>query len=460
MSLQPVLANNKDLGFSRYHSSLKDDVAVGVNSMTVYSISQFAVSKILLVGEWGSEGTEIAKTDAATAPSGYTVTLAAALAKAHGKDTPVSILAFDQIEFSHADTLTGAKSVLSLVNIDPEQDEMLYEDTTNTDGYYFTRYKNSITGTFSDYSDGIPYSGLPQNTVGYAIDTAMNELNQPFTERLTFPMMIGFAKQMLKLVRGKLRSWNRYTEYDQNLGTVSQGVIRYAMPAAAYDQFSNKSIKSLRIGNDAPLLPIDRSEYISLLVDASYTEVATQAEIADTSLVLYDTSDLDDEGSVYVYKSGTRYTIEYTANDRVTNTLTVSADQITVVLPVDSPVWQGITEDTPEYFSVQDGYIYIFPMITSEYEGKNITGDYLTDIETVDSQMDVITGVKFDMLIPYLKWKIRAVVENNGLENLNDPSYAEFRELLADALKNEPLPENAGFRPRARVIHGSTDNLR
>lgn len=460
MSLQPVLANNKDLGFSRYHSNLKDDVAVGVNSLTVHSISQFAVDKILLVGEWGSEGTEITKTDAATAPSGYTVTLASVLAKAHTKDTPVSILAFDQIEFSHADTLTGAKSVLSLVSIDPEQDEMLYEDTTNTDGYYFTRYKNSITGTFSDYSDGIPYSGLPINTVGYAIDTAMNELNQPFTDRLTFPMMIGFAKQMLKLVRGKLRTWNRYTEYDQNFGTVSQGVRRYALPTAAYDQFSNKSVKSLRVGNDAPLLPVDRSEYIKLTEGTSYTEVATQAAIADTSLVLDDTSDLDDEGEIYVYKSGTRYTIEYTANDRSTNTLTVAADQITVILPVDSPVWKGITEDTPEYFSVQDGYVYIWPMPTSAYEGKNLTGDYLTDIEDIDSQMDVITGVKFDMLIPYLKWKIRAVVENNGLENLNDPSYAEFRELLTDALKNEPLPENAGFRPRARVINGSTDNQR
>lgn len=460
MALQLITTNNKDLGFSRYHSNLKSDFASGVSSFDVYSISQFAINKVLLVGEWGNEGTSIILTHSVTAPSGNTISLASALTKAYPKDTPVSIIPFDQVEFSHAATLTGSKTVLDTLAIDPEQETMTYEDTTNTDGYYFTRYKNSISGLFSDYSDGIPYSGLPQNTVGYAIDTAMNELHQGFTEKLTFPMVIGFAKQMLKLVRGKLRTWNRYTEYDQNFGTISGGVRRYAMPTDAYDQFSNKSIKSLRIGDGEPLLPIDRNEYIKLTEDVSYTEVATNAAIGATSLVLDDTSDLDDDGEIYVYKSGTRYDLDYTANDKTTNTLTLAADQITVELPAGSQVWQGLTEDTPEHFTVMDGYIYIFPMPESEDEGKNLTGDYLTDIESIDSQMDVITGVKYDMLIPFLKYKIRAVVENNGMENLQDPSYQEFRELLTDAIKNEPLPENAGFRPRTRIIRGANNSQR
>lgn len=455
MSLQPVVANNKDLGFVRYHSNLNTDFNSGVSSITLYSISQFAINQVLLIGEFGSEGSEIILSHSVTAPSLFTVTLASALTKPHPKDTTVSILAFNQIEFSHSPTLGGSKSVLALSTIDPEQDEMTYEDSSNTSGYYFTRYKNSISGLFSDYSDGIPYTGLPINTVGYAIDTAMNELHAGFTEKLTFSMMIGFAKQMLKLVRGKLKSWNRYTEYDYNFGTVSMGVRRFAVPSTMYDQFSNKSIKSLRVGNGMPLIPIDRNEYLQQTENATYTEVATQAAIADTSLVLDDTSDLADDGSITVYKSGVKYTVEYTANNRTTNTLTVASDQITVILPVDSQVWQGVTEAEVEYFSVQDGYVYLWPMISSTFEGRNLTGDFLTDIEDIDSQMDVITGPKFDMLTPYLKYKIRAVNENSGLEDIErDPSYKEFRELLGDAIKNEPLPEGAGFRPRTVVVSG------
>lgn len=230
----------------------------------MYSISQFGINQILLLGQWGSEGASIVKTHSVTAPSGFTVALASALTKPYSKDTAVSIIAFDQIEFSWSATLNGSKTVLSLSNIDPEQDEMMYEDLTNTSGYYFTRYKNSITGLFSDYSDGIPYSGLPINTVGYAIDTALNELGQPITEKLTFSMLIGFARQMLKLVRGKLISWNRYTEYDQNFGTVSGGVRSYALPTAVYDQFSNRSIKSLRVGDNFVLSPVNRDEYLRM----------------------------------------------------------------------------------------------------------------------------------------------------------------------------------------------------
>lgn len=468
MSLQPVICNNRDLSIARYHSNLNADFNSGVSSITIYSISQFAINQILLIGDFGSEGSEIILTHASTAPSGNTITLASTLVKSHPKDTLVSILPFNQIEFSWSATLTGAKSLLgtSPYNIDPEQNEMMYEDSTNTSGFYFTRYKNSISGLYSDYSDGIPYSGLPINTVGYSIDAAMNELHQSFTDNLTFSMLIGFAKQMLKLIRGKLKSWNRYTSYNQNIGTASMGVRRFALPSAVYDQYSNKSIKSLRVGDGLPLIPIDRNEYLQQTENASYTEVATQALAAATSLVLDDTSDLDDSGSVDVYVSGTKYTLTYTTNTRNTNTLSgipaSGTGAITVTLPVDTPVWQGVTEGTVEYFSVQNGYVYLWPMITSDYEGRNITADYLTDIEDIDSQTDVITGVKFDCLIPYLKFKIRTLTENNGKEDLTDPSYQEFRELLQDAVKNEPLPESAAFRPRGNVISGgrASDNNR
>jgi len=461
MSLQPVLVSTREIGVTPYKSNLKTDYASGVSAITIYSISNFAINQILLIGEYGNEGSEIIKTHASTAPTGFTVTLVSATTKPHTKDTPVYILSFDQIEFSHADTLTGVKSLLgsSPYAINPEDDLMQYEDTTNTSGYYFTRYKNSITGVYSGYSDGVPYTGLPDNTVGYAIDTAMNELNAKFTDRLTFGILIGFSKQMLRLVRGKLKSWSNYLKTEQNFGTVSQGVRRFALPSAVYDQNSNKSIKSLRVGTGLPLTPIDRDEYLQMTEDVVYTEVATQAEIGATSLVLDDTSDLEDTGSVSVFKSGVKYSVEYTVNTRSTNTLTVASDQITVVLLVDSQVWQNIEESEPEYFSVQDSYVYLWPIIDSNFEGRNLTGDYLLEIEEIDSQMDVLSNKKFDLLIPYLKWKIKMINNNNGDENMNDPSYAQFRELLTDVIKNETLPESVGFRPRGRVIEGGRSAL-
>lgn len=503
MSLQPIQVNNKELVLNRYHSNLKIDYTSGISAITVYSISQFAVNQILCIGEFGSEGSEIIQTHATTSPTGFTITLASATTKPHHKDCPVYIIAYDQIEFSN-----GAKTVLVTSNIDPEMDVMTYEDSVNTSGYYFTRYVNSIGPTYSDYSDGVPFTGFPTNTVGYAIDTAMNELDAKFSEKLTYSMCIGFAKQMLALVRGKLKKWSKYQKYNEPIETVSQGVRSYAMPSDIFDKDSDRSIINLKVGHDIPLTYIDRSEYIQATEDVVYTEVAEEAVAGQTYLTLDDTSDLDDTGSIDVYVSGVKYTIEYTKNVRysqsispskspsispsispsssasssispsaspssspsssaspsaspsvspsvsIPNTLIVDSDQITITLPVNTPVWQNIEEGKPDYFSVWDGNIYLWPMISSSYEGLNLTMDYMTEIETINSDMDVIQGTKFDMLIPYLKYKIRAVIENNGKENLQDPSNLEFRELLSDAIKNDGSAEIDSFRPRNSVIYG------
>jgi hypothetical protein len=463
MSVQPIIVANKELDLiSIYHSSLKKDYAAGVGSVEIYNINQFAINIICVIGDYGNEGSEIIKTHASTAPTGNTVTFASNTTKPHSKDTPIHIYAFDQIEFSHADTLTGSKSVLgSIQNLDPTQSEVGYNDTANTSGYYFTRYKNSITGNFSDYSDGIPYSGLPINTVGYAIDTAMNELDAKFSETLTFTKLIGVSRQMLKLVRGKMKAWSKYQEYDYLVGTASQGTNKIPVPNTLYDKNSNRSVLNVRIGsNGIPLNQIDRDEYLRLSDDSRNTTVVTQAAIAATSIVLADTSDLDDSGSIDIFVSGVKYTISYSVNTRSTNTLSgIGTDQITIIIPVSTEVWQNAEYGTPEYFNVSDGYLYFWPMVSSSYEGRNIVMDFYTDIEEIDSQMDVILGTKFDMLIPYLKWKIRTFTENNGKEDLKDPSLSEFRELLNDAKANDAGAEEQGFRPRNRNVRTLRDSV-
>lgn len=455
MAYKPLIAENSQLALNRYHSNLNADVASGTSTLELYSISQFAVNQILCIGEIGNEGTEIIKTHAGTAPSGTTITLASALTKPHAKDTPVYIFAFDQIEFSHATTISGSKTVLgSVQDIDPEKSQMIYEDTTYTSGYYFTRYLNSITSNYSDYSDPVPYAGFDENTVGYAIDTALSETGAELNDKLTYNMLISWTNQMLRMVRGKLKAWSNFQEFDYEIGNVSMGVQKFAMPTTIYEKNSNKSVLNVRIGNSYPLDYIDRSEYLQATESASYTEVATLAVVGGTSLILDSTEDLDDSGSVDVYVSGTKYTVEYTDNDKSTGTLTVDTDQITYAFPVDSPVWQGVEESYVKYYSIWDGYLYLWPMITSDYEGERVLMDFYTDIDSVDSDSDIITGPRFDMLIHYLKFKIRAVVDNNGKEDLADPSYVQYAEILRDAIRMEETGQINTFRPRKSAVYG------
>lgn len=452
--IRPVSVDTSDLLIDTYNSNLNATIASASGTITVYDITRFAINQILLIGELGDAGSEIILTHSATEPTGNTITLASNTTKAHPKDTPVYILLFNQVEISNATTLTGSKSVLSTTAIDPTRLETLYTDSAGSTGYYFTRYKNSITSVYSEYSDAIPVGGLEANTIGAVFGEAMDELHADYSDLLTFEMMLGWSNEFLSLVRGKMKKWSNIQEFDYVAGTVSGGVRRFVMPTTIYDANSNKSVNNVRVGNAYPLNYIDHAEYLQATEGISYTEVATQATAGQTSLVLDDTSDLDSTGSIDVFVFGTKYSIEYTANTKATNTLTVDSDQITVTLPVDSQVWQNIDEGSTEYYAIWDGYIYLWPIIDSTYEGENFYMDFYTDIVRVDSEGDVIYSPRYDALKHYLKWKIRATLEAGGKEDLKDPSYQMFKEIISDAIRLEDSGQNLGFVPRGVAPFG------
>jgi hypothetical protein len=452
--IRQIAVSNKDLLVGAFDSNLKTKAVSGASALKVYSISKFGVNQVLLIEDPGQENSEVILTHGSTAPTGDTITLATNMVKDHPSNVRVYIIPFDKIEISWSATETGTPALIELIDIDPEKEDTIYTDSGHSYGYYFTRFKNSILTTYAGYSDAIPFDGFQTNTVGYAIETAMSDLDVVFSEKITFQKLLNHAKQMLRLVRGKLRSWSKYQEFGAVLGTLARGVNRFPLPDDIYDKNSNRSIMNVTIGDGTQLAYIDRSEYIQETEDLSMTTTASETAVGALSLVLTDSSDLSEEGSVSVYVANEVYTIEYTANDKYTNSLTIASDQVTTILPLGSVVAQDIYENTPTMYSVWDGNLYLYPFTDAVNVGKNVYIDYYTDIETIDSQADVIKGSKFDMLVPYLKWKIRAINENNGKEDLRDPSYLEFRELLTDEIRNGGSAEINGFRPRQFVASG------
>jgi len=442
MSLKPVIVDVSDLWINTDKSLLKETADVGDGSIAVYNIADFAINKIIQIGEFGEEGTEIIKTHASTAPLVNDVTLASNLLQDHAKDTPVYIIPYDQIEISHADTETGAKSVLVLKNINPTNPEIRYEDTANTAGYYFTRYKESIGSTFSAYSDAIPYAGYAMNTVGYLIHGVMTEMGKDYGDNLTYGTLIRKVNACLNFVRGKLKRWSNYQEFDYIIDQINRGEYGFDLPDTYYDKNSNKSCLSVRIGSNEALTYRDKREFIELMEDIDVTTVSTQGEISDTSLILTSTADLSDEdGTVDVFIDNTKYTLTYTTNTKSTNTLSgipaTGDGSIAVVLPINTNVWYNESEEVPSYFSIWGGKLYIGGLIDTTNAGKNIYMDFYTDIVQVDSDTDILTGVRYDMVEYWLKWEIRNISENDSKRDYNDGDYVMFMTILQDAIRRE-----------------------
>jgi len=457
--MKKLIVSNADLIEEVDTANLSAIATAGDNTLTVYSISGFAINKPLLVGEFGQDGTEIIKTHTSTAPSGSTITLLSALVKSHTKDTKVYVLPYDQVQFYHATTTTGDKTLISTSDVNEESNETQYTDTTYTSGYFFSRFYNSIDAGYSDYSDPIPYGGFDSNTVGSIIEMAMSETKKEFTETLTYKSLVDEINSCLRYVRGKLKRWSNVQEFDYVVDQIDRGEYSFTLPTTYYDKNSNRSCLNVRVG-DSNLTYKDKNEFNEILDDVHKTTVATEGAVGATSLVLTSAADFDDSGTIHVYSGSTQYAITYTAKS--TNTLTgvpaSGTGSITATLTAGLNVWQNESEGTPKYFTIADGYLYILPLIDSTDSGMNIVMDFYTDIVEINSDADTITLARHDMVKHWLKWQIRNITENNGQPNLQDGDWMLFNSILSDAVRREASGQKFKMKPFINGIQYRGEN--
>lgn len=432
-----IKIQNKPIVLEVPMSEIAADIASGVSTFTVKNITGFAINQLLLIGELGSEGSEIVKVHAVTAPTGFTITLATATVLAHYAGDKVYLMVYDQVEFSNSATLTGSKSVLATQNIWPDSPTTEYLDTLGSTGYYFVRFKNSISATFSSYSDGIPVEGAAENTVGAIIDYALLHSNViDFDTKITPQFCYDEITSMLRFVQGKQKRQNKYQKFNEIIGHTTRGVRLLALPDDIYDPFSTKSLLAVRIGSERALRYKDPLEFEDYTYGEKLTTVNTQAIAGDTTLVLDNGYEFDDSGTVYIYIAGVQYSITYTGITRATGTLTgipaSGTGSITVTIPAATNAWQKLYEGQPVIYTVRNEGIEFAPTPSDLWDNKNVYADYWTEAQAVDSDGDTIDVDRFDMTKHWLTWKMRMISRNDGKLDYEDGDYKMFADILND----------------------------
>lgn len=423
-------------------TTLSANAAASATTLTVDNIDGFAVDQILLIGELGHEDSEIIKTHDSTAPSGTTITLLSGLVRAHSARTKVYKIEFDAVEISHATTLTGAKSVLATLSIQADQLLQVYTDTTQTTGYYFARYKETIGNTFGSYTDGVPYGGWADTQVGHLIVSSLSEIKETLSDIITVENCFDWLNTGLRFAQGKLRNFPQYQKLNQVIGQTSRGLFLTTLPTDIYDNDTNRSVQGVRLGRrGVPLRLLDPAEFENRQAGMVYTQVRTQASATDTTLEIDNSYDFEDSGTVSVYISGTKYDITYTGVTRsdtagVLTGIPASGDgSITVTIPVDTYVYQNEQEGTPVYATVRNGNLEVFPLPDSDSDNQNIYMDYFTEADQVTSLGDTLDVARYDMMGDYLTWRMRMKKENNGGLDMNDNWYLMFKEKLNDHIR-------------------------
>lgn len=403
---EPIRIPIVDLFKNNQQSFLTNDFASGVSAITIKNIGGFAINQILFIGSTGVESSEFIKTHGSTAPTGSTVTLLSATTQSHSNSDTVYVVPFDQVEIYNSATLTGAKTLLSTVTLDVQK-ETLYNDTASTTGYYFARFKNSITSAFSDYSDGVPLSGYPINSARYIIDSARDEFNKEQSE--LFSDEFGFKKineAQMEVLR-ELKRWSWMQVFGATT-EASVGMWRIPLPVDIDDSNTIKSIYNFSLGKDRSMSWIDKSEWDKITQTVKYTQLASTLSVGNPTVTLSDSSDFDASGTIQIGAS----TLSYTANNKATGVLTLTAVS-TVGFASGYDVFQGASLGMPTYYTIFAGYVWHYPVVDSQHDKMDYSLDYYSQLVPVVSDTDTIIVPDPVMIKDYLvaKYIIRM---NNG----------------------------------------------
>jgi len=432
---------------------LSADIASGSGTLTVKNISGFAVNQVLLIGEPGTQQAEIINTHASTAPSGSTVTLAANTVLNHSSSTVVYVLPFDQVEFSRATTATGSKSVLATTAAPANQRYTEYNDTTNTSGYYFARFKNSISTNFSSYSDYVQYAGLGTNAAGTIIKMALLEVNKQKSSVLTDEFLYSQLDLCQSEVLRELKRWSFMQKFDTNIGQLTTGQWRIAVPTDQDDQNTFKSVYNIRMGTKSRLVKVDKEKFDEFLYGVSYSTLAAALNISDTSITLTDSSDFGSTGTVTI--NGNSYT--FTANNTSTNVLTISTTITSSnTAALGDYCFEGASTGQPKYVTTYGGYFYVWPIVSSDYSGLNLYEDYYSAQVQIQNDNTNVVFPDPSVAVYYLCWKILKRLAN-GEEDDSTLSYKTQYEQRKQMMKNkEVLGKTFKMRPRVQDFNTQT----
>lgn len=451
-----LYCDNTVLTTDKVFTFMSADAVAGATSIGVVSTVGFvslgtSSGQILCIGEIGQERSEIIKTSSATGPGGTSVTLVSSgLRFDHPQDTKVYIIDWDRWEVQTAATVSGTKSTLTTYPryLDPEQDESIYRDTTVSSGFYFIRYNESITNTYSDWSDAIPYAGYPDNSVFSIKERALETLNQKVDSEIITSDFLNHAlwegRREYHNSPGK-RPFRR--KYNTDIGNVGAGQYRAALPADIEKGYGAENVFGVRIGTHENLEYYDKKDWDADYENSAHTNLNVAYAVGDQDLWCDNVRDFEDSGSVML--NGT--TLTYSARGVSGGTLRISTQGEWGSDGSTDDVWQNRSHGLPTCFTVWadvggSAYIYFSQPLDTAYVGQNIFLDYYRKVVDLDSDADELDEPQYDMFVPYLAYRVKQRL-NSGLNSLSDPQYQEWILRKTNALQAENLMTEIRISP-------------
>lgn len=411
-----------------------------VNSTFNYieNTSFFQTSQRYLLGSLGASNAEVLTINTITAPTNAvpsSVIFASVPVNRHGRGEPISLITWDQVEISYATSLGGSYSVLATTNIQVNSLNTVYQHTAGVaSGYYKLRFKNSLTGLFSQYSDEISFSAFVSGTVGYMINSMKKTLGiKDDDSQITDEFLLEAVNEGRRILdreylTGMMKEWRQ--KFEQPIKMLA-GCNYITLPTDIDYSNTNRSLLAARYssnsaGSSLPLRYVDKKSWNFSTLQRRYTTAVNNISIGATSIVLANTGDFPAAGSVQFQAedySQQIMIVSYTANDKNTNTLS-GVTGVTRAISSGSQAWAYQTQAYPTLYTVIDGRLYLDSVLPQALNGINLFIDYYSVLVDLTSMTDRFPEHYYDVYKNYLRFAIKRRRDNSIGED--DPDFKRW----------------------------------
>lgn len=434
----PDISNNEK-------TFLSADEAAAQTSLSVLSGANFAANEYVLVGVPGSETAEIRL----VASQSATAVVTDALTYAHSKGEPITFIPFNQIEIDNDTDSAFGSPTTATIAIRPDALDTFYEDIDGSaTDYYRARFKHAQGTRYSSYSDSIIATGYEDNTVFSIKSAALTQLGEKIEGIVTDEFLTESLQEGRREFDQEIKRWSFRTAFNSDIGDIVEGQYSVSVPSTLRNPDTNQNILGLRIGNvgtNIQYLPLRRFQ--ERFIGSAHTTVATQPSVGAVTIVLTDTNDFDESGTIKIAGDD----ITYTANDESTNTLSGIPDSgdgsITVGHAVGVDAWQNISYGLPQFYTIYEDTIRFDLPFHEDYIAMNIFMDYYRTLPSIDSDADTLDEPEYDMFVSWLKWKIKSLKSQGKLKVETDSDYLEWTRRKFIAIKKDTTGQEIGFSP-------------
>lgn len=226
-------ADNRKLLESTKYSFLVDNYSSGTLTIGVTNVEGFSTNNFVLLGNFGSENTEIMQVSSINT-STQEITFSAATKFPHSESTKATSLAYSKVRFFYTPTAVynDIDPLTGYIDVQANDWFSMWDDELHSNGFGWFIFHNPITLQSSQPSNPIPYSGFALDTVKKLFDATLSLLNNKELKLVNHDDLYTWANEGYEKMRNELNMVNHEygTEIRQTI-SILPGVSEYALPA-------------------------------------------------------------------------------------------------------------------------------------------------------------------------------------------------------------------------------------